>query len=154
MNHRRWRMWFLAIAVGLGGCAQADPLQANAAEKTRPAAVAGLFYPDDKQALEREIDGFLAAAKGEPIKNLRGLVVPHAGYRYSGPTAAFAYKQLAGRDFRTVLVMGPSHTADFQGAFISGAEQYETPLGRVQHSLRLEDGPFQVVCFGTGRVAR
>ena len=131
MIYRRWGFLVVAMAVSLGGCAQAEPPTAPAAEKTRPAAVAGLFYPAQKQALARQIDEFLAAAKGEPVKHLRGVVVPHAGYRYSGPTAAFAYKQLVGRDFRNVIVMGPSHYAEFQGAFVSGAGAYETPLGRV-----------------------
>ena len=149
MIYRRWGFLVVAVAVSLGGCAQAEPpiapaaqpsvdsssaavtAQGKTAEKTRPAAVAGLFYPAQKQALARQIDEFLAAAKGEPVQHLRGVIVPHAGYRYSGPTAAFAYKQLAGRDFRTVIVMGPSHYAEFQGAFVSGAEAYETPLGRV-----------------------
>ncbi len=149
MVYRQWGFLVVAIALSLGGCAQAQPptapaaqaregssspggsAQAAAAEKTRPAAVAGLFYPARKETLARQIDEFLAAAKGEPVKHLRGIVVPHAGYRYSGPTAAFAYKQLVGRDFRTVIVMGPSHYAEFQGAFVSGAGAYETPLGRV-----------------------
>ena len=101
------------------------------AGKVRPAAVAGLFYPAGKQALSDKIDELLSAAKSEPIAKLRGLIVPHAGYEYSGPTAAVGYKQLVGRAIRTIVVMAPSHYAEFQGAFVSDVDAYETPLGRV-----------------------
>jgi AmmeMemoRadiSam system protein B/AmmeMemoRadiSam system protein A len=97
--------------------------------KIRPAAVAGLFYPQDKEQLARTVDQMLARAKPAGLKNLRGLVCPHAGYEFSGQTVAAAYKQLAGCDFRTVIVMGPSHYADLAGAAVADADAYATPLG-------------------------
>ena len=62
---------------------------------------------------------------------MKGLVCPHAGYEFSGQTAAIAYKLLAGRDVQTVVVMGPSHYAYLQGACIPNADAYKTPLGLV-----------------------
>ena len=56
---------------------------------------------------------------------------PHAGYEYSGKTAAIGYKQVAGRKVRTVIIMGPSHYALFDGAALPAAEAMETPLGLV-----------------------
>jgi AmmeMemoRadiSam system protein A len=93
--------------------------------------VAGLFYPGDAAVLSKTIDGLLAGAPEHSIPHLRGLVCPHAGYEYSGQTAAIAYKLLAGRDVQTVVVMGPSHYALFQGACIPNADVYKTPLGLV-----------------------
>jgi AmmeMemoRadiSam system protein B/AmmeMemoRadiSam system protein A len=104
-------------------------------QKIRGPAVAGLFYCRHEEDLRREVDQHLAEAKTDakstPIENLRALVCPHAGYKYSGPIAATAYKQLAGRNFSTVILLGPSHYAAFAGAFVSTADAYETPLGMV-----------------------
>ena len=100
-------------------------------KKVRPAAVAGLFYPQDQDELARKIDGFLAQAKKSPMTHLWGLVCPHAGYEFSGPVAAYGYKQLQGRRYSTVIVMGPSHYADFQGAALPDADAVATPLGLI-----------------------
>jgi AmmeMemoRadiSam system protein A len=97
--------------------------------KVRRAAVAGLFYPKDADFLKRQVDHLLADAKREPIKNLRALVCPHAGYEYSAAIAASGYKQLVGRHFATVILLGPSHYAAFSGAFVSTVDAYQTPLG-------------------------
>jgi AmmeMemoRadiSam system protein A len=100
-------------------------------KKVRPAAVAGLFYPQDQDELARKIDGFLAQAKKSPMTHLWGLVCPHAGYEFSGPVAAYGYKQLQGRRYSTVIVMGPSHYADFQGAALPDADALATPFGLI-----------------------
>ncbi len=105
---------------------------APAAPKVREPAVAGLFYPKDPAELSREIDADLAAARPEaPPGELKALICPHAGYRYSGPVAAFAYKLLAGRSYDTVIVMGPSHYASVHAAAVPDAEVYRTALGDV-----------------------
>jgi len=100
--------------------------------KVREAAVAGMFYPADKKKLSNMVSGLLAGAKPLGIKGLRGLVCPHAGYRFSGRTAAAAYKQLEGRDIRTAIVLAPSHYAGgYQGASIPDVDAYRTPLGDI-----------------------
>ena len=97
----------------------------------RAPAVAGLFYPADKTVLSQTIDGLLEHAPAHYIPNLKGLVCPHAGYPFSGLTAASAYKTLIGRDVQTVIVLGPSHYAAFRGASLPNADAYQTPLGVV-----------------------
>jgi AmmeMemoRadiSam system protein B/AmmeMemoRadiSam system protein A len=104
--------------------------------RVRAPAVAGLFYPADATVLAKTIDGLLEAAPAHHIPRLKGLVCPHAGYPYSGPTAAIAYKLLAGRDIQTVLILGPSHYALFQGASVSDTDAYQTPLGIVPISAK------------------
>ena len=149
-----WPVAAMAVAVALCGCqkapesaaqairqrplqqvADSSPQSKRAPETIKEAAVAGLFYPQDKAALAKMVDGLLAEVKPAQgdgrIKNLRGLVVPHAGYPYSGPVAAVGYKQVEGRSFSKVVVMAPSHTAGFQGAYVSDVDAYRTPLGLV-----------------------
>ena len=70
------------------------------------------------------VDGYLAGVPEHHIPRLKGLVCPHAGYEFSGQTAAIAYKLLAGSDVQTVVVMGPSHYALFRGACIPNADAY------------------------------
>jgi len=101
---------------------------------TRPAAVAGMFYPADPRALSSEVDRLLAAAA--PAAAARApklLVVPHAGYVYSGPVAAQAYALLApwrGQIHRVVL-LGPAHRVSLRGMAAPSAPAFDTPLGRV-----------------------
>ncbi len=104
-------------------------------EKIREPAVAGIFYPRHESTLRQTVDRLLADAKKTPeakrVHNLRALVCPHAGYEFSGPTAAVAYNQLLGRDFSTVILMGPSHYAAYTEAFVSTVDAWQTPLGPI-----------------------
>ena len=101
----------------------------------RPAAVAGMFYPRDTRELEREvaelIDGVenLAPRFGHP----KALIVPHAGYVYSGPVAARAYDELAAARgvVQRVVLLGPVHRVAVRGLALPGAEAFDTPLGRI-----------------------
>ena len=99
-------------------------------QKIRKPAVAGSFYPDEPDELRSLIEKFLDEAK--VIKHhgsLRALIVPHAGYIYSGPVAAFAYKLLEKENFSKIILLGPSHYAAFIGAAQSGMDGWQTPLG-------------------------
>jgi MEMO1 family protein len=102
--------------------------------RVRPAAVAGSFYPREAGELSAQVDRLLAEAEPatRPV-SLRALIVPHAGYVYSGPTAARAYtllRPLAAR-VRRVVLLGPSHFVPLTGLALPDAEAFETPLGRV-----------------------
>jgi AmmeMemoRadiSam system protein B len=104
-------------------------------ELRRP-AVAGLFYPGDPARLDAAVRGYLSAPaprEPAPAPSLRTLVVPHAGYVYSGPTAGVGYRllpPLAGR-VRRVLLLGPPHRVPVWGLEASAAQEWESPLGRV-----------------------
>ena len=97
----------------------------------RPPAVAGTFYPAHPGELEHAVNGLLGdsdAASQPP----RALIAPHAGYVYSGPVAASAYRLIRGADaIRRVVLLGPSHHVPFDGIAVSRAEAYATPLGTV-----------------------
>ncbi|MGD1030899.1 MAG: AmmeMemoRadiSam system protein B [Opitutaceae bacterium] len=101
------------------------------AGKVREPAVAGLFYPKDPAELTKMIDACLAAAQAQPVGELKALICPHAGYEYSGPVAAYGYKLLAGRQYGTVVVMGPSHYSYLRLGSVPDAAVYRTPLGDV-----------------------
>ena len=115
------------LAAGCGGSEGGEPK----IEKVRTPAVAGTFYPGDKETLGKAVDALLAQTRSANLPNVRALICPHAGYRYSGLTAAVGYKQLVGRDLTTVVVLAPSHTAAFGGASVPDVDAYETPLGLV-----------------------
>ncbi|HEU5293421.1 MAG TPA: AmmeMemoRadiSam system protein B [Burkholderiaceae bacterium] len=102
---------------------------------TRPAAVAGLFYPADAKALSRQLDRLLAAAAStDDAPAPKILVVPHAGYVYSGPVAAFAYARLARwrTRIRRIVLLGPTHRVAVHGLAVPTATAFDTPLGRVE----------------------
>lgn len=101
--------------------------------QTRAAAVAGTFYESDPDRLQHHVDELLNAASTDCAVLPRVLIVPHAGFIYSGSTAARAYKSLlggAGR-FHRVLLVGPAHRAYVDGMAIPSVRQFATPLGEV-----------------------
>jgi MEMO1 family protein len=109
-------------------------------QTVRPPAVAGAFYPARAADLAAMVDSLLAAATVDAIAVWSGagggaaplaLVVPHAGYRYSGPTAAAAYALLAGRRPDRVVMLGPAHYVPLSGLAVPTVDAFATPLGRV-----------------------
>ncbi len=114
-------------------------LRAHAhAAAVRPAAVAGSFYPGNAEQLAREVDALLAAARPHACRP-KALVVPHAGFVYSGPVAATAYATVAAmRPLPTkVVLLGPSHHVGFRGLALPGVDALATPLGLVPVDLEL-----------------
>lgn len=98
----------------------------------RKAAVAGMFYPGEKQALKQQIDQLLSSASSKRVDGkILGIISPHAGYVYSGPVAAEAFNQLRGKQYDVVVVIAPSHREYIAGVSIFNGSAYETPLGSV-----------------------
>ncbi|NOY78081.1 MAG: AmmeMemoRadiSam system protein B [Calditrichaeota bacterium] len=96
----------------------------------RPPGVAGQFYPADPQALSNQIDMYLRDAKDAHIQGkIVALIAPHAGYVYSGWVAAYSYKQLVGRHYDTVVLVGPSHVEYFPFTSVYPRGGYRVPLG-------------------------
>jgi len=100
----------------------------------RQSVIAGSWYPGQPDALRRTLESYLAdAEKVELEGKLKALISPHAGYAYSGPTAAYAYKQLEdGPAFDTVAVLSPLHQPYLGRFAVTKASYYETPLGLVE----------------------
>jgi AmmeMemoRadiSam system protein B len=96
----------------------------------RPATVAGYFYPADPIKLNRDISLMLDRNKPKhQFKKIFGIVSPHAGYVYSGGTAAHAYNLVKGINYKRIVVISPSHSEYFPGICVFEGDAYETPLG-------------------------
>ncbi len=100
----------------------------------RAAAVAGQFYPADAGDLRAAIEGYLSAADAGDGPAPKAIIAPHAGFVYSGAVAASAYARLApvADRIKRVVLLGPSHRVALKGIAMSGADYFETPLGRIR----------------------
>ena len=109
-------------------------------ENIREPQVAGYFYPADPLQLKNEIKMLLDITK--PVKeyeNIFGIVSPHAGYTYSGKTAAHVYNLLKGKNYKRVVVISPSHSEYFPGSSVYGGDAYATPLGVIEIDKEFAD---------------
>ncbi len=114
-------------------------------QQVRQPAVAGTFYHSDRLVLQSNVNDLLETAlleannekQSENLIPPKAVIVPHAGYIYSGPTAATAYARLsAGRDtIKRVVLLGPVHRVPVNGLALPGVSVFATPLGRVQVDL-------------------
>jgi len=102
-------------------------------QTVRTPAVAGLFYPASAGELHAQIQQFLSQVEPSTEPPPKAIIVPHAGYIYSGPIAASAYARLrAAREvISRVALLGPSHRVGFRGIAVSGMNAFATPLGRI-----------------------
>nr|MBD3312146.1 AmmeMemoRadiSam system protein B [archaeon] len=106
---------------------------------SREMVAAGSFYPANPEELREVIDDFYTAKR--PYKKregfLQGMIVPHAGYVYSGRTAAKAFYELSKHEARTFVVLGPNHTGMGEDLSVMYNAAYKTPLGRVKIDAEL-----------------
>jgi hypothetical protein len=128
MLFSRIKILFLAVSWSLGLLVST----ALATDVKQP-NVAGAFYPDNKAELSQTIDNFLvevnpALQKGE----IFGLISPHAGYGYSGQVAAYSYKLIQAKPYKTVVVIGTSHYYPLRGISIYPEGIFRTPLGDLE----------------------
>lgn len=128
MNPDQSRVCYNRIAVG----EHVDEID------IRPSPIAGRWYPAQPQVLRESIENWLQEAKSEPIEGQPiGVIVPHAGHRYSGPVAAHAFAYLRDRHPSIVAVLSPLHAPVAGRIITSGHEAYRTPLGTIQLDLDL-----------------
>lgn len=96
---------------------------------TRPAAVAGSWYPASAGALAREVDDYVGRATGIPGGAIDAIIAPHAGIMFSGPIAAYSYKAAAAHEYDVAVLVGPSHFAHFDGIALFPQGEFATPFG-------------------------
>lgn len=107
-------------------------MQRSVAKGVRMPTQAGRFYDIDPETLRQSVTGFIDSA--EPLTEFAPmvLVAPHAGYVYSGRVAGAAYRQIVGRAIDRVMVLGPCHYEDVEGAALTAAAAWRTPLGQIE----------------------
>lgn len=115
-------------------------LFAKEEEMVKKALVAGSFYPASNEELNKTIDLFFGLVPIQDIKpDILALISPHAGYEYSGQVAAFGYKLISSRKYKTVIIIAPSHRELFKGASIWNSGEFQTPLGNIEVDKDLAD---------------
>ena len=107
----------------------------------RPAAVAGMFYPSDHRECAALVTHLLEENSATGTEKPKALILPHAGYIYSGPIAAKGYNLLRNfsQEIHRVVLLGPSHRVPLRGMALSSAAQFATPLGQVKIDHSEED---------------
>lgn len=98
----------------------------------RQAAVAGSFYVASEQQLKKQLNQYLSVVTAQRLSAPVAILAPHAGLDYSGATAANSFKQIAGYNFKKVLILAPSHYQLFKGAVVPSFDYYQTPLGKIK----------------------
>ena len=115
--------------------------------KIRKPAVSGMFYAGTARELEEQIEwcykhklgpGAIPRVNSEGLRDIVAIVAPHAGYYYSGPVAAHAYKELADDGiFDTAVILGPNHTGYGYPVSLWAGDSWDTPLGEVEINKKL-----------------
>lgn len=115
--------WYICFFVFMGVCYS----------EVRKPAVAGYFYPANATQLKEDIYRYLKKVPEQTVDgDIFAVIVPHAGYIYSGEIAAYAYKLLKGKKFDTIILIGSSHRVGFEGISVYNKGYFETPLGSVK----------------------
>lgn len=118
----------------------------------RKSVVSGSFYPETEEEIKRYIEHFNSnfTIENELQIDVKALIVPHAGYIYSGFTANLAYNISSKKQFENIVVIGPSHRHYLKGASIADFKEYETPLGNIeinQEMIKNLKEKFEFICF-------
>lgn len=136
---KKWASFFL-LAILFSGCGnQKNQIQFKNMDSDRDyknirtAAVADQFYSGDHFVLRVDMEKyFRSVLVEENDKKPKAIMVPHAGYIFSGPVAAYSYKLLEGKKYDRIILIGNSHTSRFAGIAIDENDAWETPLGLVE----------------------
>lgn len=129
----------------------------NAVVDVRPSAIAGQWYPASPERLRKSVSDYIEAAKLPPIDGeVVAVVAPHAGHRYSGPVAGYAFAAVRGLRPQVVAVVSPMHHPYFQPLLTTAHRAYTTPLGQipVEHELlhRLDEELHHRLGYGLSQV--
>jgi MEMO1 family protein len=112
---------------------------AELAKSVLRSSLPGSWYSADAGTLSKQIEGFFEKAEVEPVNNVIALILPHAGYQYSGQTAAFGLKT-TNKQYKRVIVIGPSHYVPMEDVLsVPRATHYETPLGQIPLDVEFID---------------
>jgi len=125
--------------VGASAAEDSKSSAAKAAGKVHPCAGADRWFPGDGDRLGRLVDAYLSGMTVPMAKPPVALIVPHAGYPFSGAVAGKAFATLKGRSYKRVILLGLSHRAPLRGASLLRVDAYETPLGAIPVDAEARD---------------
>lgn len=133
------KLLLVLVLIFLTSCAKPQTFN-DMPKKIRPTAAAGQFYPNEPGAITDKIQRYLKQAPEEKIAGqVKAIMVPHAGYDFSGSVAAYAFKELQGKKINTAVIISNSHKVYFDGAAIDESDAWQTPLGTVAVDKELAD---------------
>jgi len=108
-------------------------MKMNGIAETRPSPIAGTWYSGDPNRLRQQVDEYLSSARLPEISGqVIAIIAPHAGHRYSGRTAGYAFASVLGQDRDLVAVVSPMHAGYPANLLTSGHQAYGTPLGPIR----------------------
>jgi AmmeMemoRadiSam system protein B/AmmeMemoRadiSam system protein A len=127
-----WTACSRKVPAKTNGSPESAPKQPTLAKVILRSSIAGTWYPADANTLGKQIEGLFQKAEVKPRNNVIALISPHAGYQYSGQTAAMAIKFVA-KEYKRIVVIGPSHRVPMKDILsVPRATHYQTPLGEVE----------------------
>ena len=91
-----------------------------------------MWFPQNKKELDKELDNFLSGKNNLNLKEIHGIIVPHAGYEFSGEVAGKAFSILKNKKINKAIILGPSHYVQLRGVLTSDKKETETPLGKIK----------------------
>jgi len=135
------RLILIILLLFLTACTkQADKSMESKFQNIRQPAVAGQFYPVNAERLTNKINKYLPIVEEQKVEgNIKAIMVPHAGYDFSAPVAAYSYKQLQGKQIGTAVIICNSHTAYFNGIAVDESDAWQTQLGLVEVDKELTE---------------
>lgn len=116
---------------------------------TREASHAGSWYESDGNHLNQQLSNWLTDAVNNTTSHMkaRAIIAPHAGYTYSGPTAAYAYRHIDPTDVERVFLLGPSHHYSLNTCALTNHSFYETPLYNIKVDTQISNELYQTGLF-------
>ena len=127
MNTKKWIILVILLALAVILPAAEEPGK----KIVLPSTLAGQWYSADAGQLTKQIEAFFQKADVKPKPGVTALILPHAGYQFSGQTAAYGVKTAGGK-YKRIVVIGPSHSMYLPGVLsVPDAAAYKTPLGEV-----------------------
>jgi len=123
------------------------PVTSSVEKSVLTSQLAGSWYPGKAEELREQLKKFFTKADVNSIENVIGLILPHAGYRYSGQTAAIGVKTI-NKKYKRVVILGPTHRAPIEQILsLPGVTHYKTPLGEIPLDVEFIDGLLQYPMF-------
>ena len=128
------KIFFILLLISIIKCSKSNKKENNL---IRPASHSGSWYNNSPKILSQEINQYLSNTKKLEYQGyIKSIIVPHAGYRFSGPTMAQSFININPDNYNRIVILGPSHHEYFQGCGLTSFEEFETPFGKINVDVK------------------